>query len=89
MFSCCLMLNGRSMTKDETETATCGQDLDVRVETESQHLALVPDNAHDDLALVPDLHFDHRHHQDGHGSATSGSGHFHTLSQLKINSYHI
>ena len=32
-------------------TATCGQDLDVRVEAESQHLALVPDHPHHHLAL--------------------------------------
>ena len=53
-------------------TATCGQDLDVRVEAESQHLALVPDHPHHHLALLSQV--DH-HHQDRHCSATSGSEH--------------
>ena len=63
-------------------TATCGQDLDVRVEAESQHLALVPDHPHHHLSLLPQLDHHHHHHQDRHCSATSGSEHFHILSQL-------
>ena len=40
------------MISHETEmcflAATCSQDLDVRVETESQHLTLVPSDHYDD-----------------------------------------
>ena len=45
--------------KKNKKYSTCGQDLDVRVETQSQHFTLVPDHNHDNLDDHCSDHGDH------------------------------